>query len=320
MLENFRRIVKRYHTLTIKLYDQMGGNEDALLRSLAYFYDNRRLRENPVRLDQLFVDAEVYEWRTGPIAAQDFERVPWTVPMRGWAAAVPFDEVDTERPGVQYKVEQIMRMLPEAFMRKRIDLIASIFETNPIAYTGQDFFSGAHPKPHGQGTFSNTFNFELSPNPSDPAALDEAIYAFINQMYDAFTNAFHLKQRWVEVGQVANLLLIVPTESLANAFRRVRDEPKLRRGNGTEFENGLRGRFRLFRAMFGQSPVHTYGLWDVPNGPKATVFALDKDPWVDAETGEKFGYSRLAAVMKSIFAVKPLFPHAAQRAVTASLG
>ena len=311
--ERFRRSVQNYTTLMLKVYNDLGGNTDTITANLSYLKDNRRERENPVRLDHLFVDATVYNWKEPIPSSEMWERVEWTVPMEGWGTSFFYDELELERPHRLLNIPDMVRQQPPAFIRKRVELLGKIFYKNPLAYDGADFFSNSHQHPLGRGTYSN---HNLRVIDSNTATLEEA-YDYVQAIRSQFIFNLAVRRSWTPLPKDATFTVVVPDWELAKIFEKVRDMAELPYNNASQgkFGNTLKGTFDVVWAGDAPSSQQNYiwAYWHAPGGPRATVWVPDKDPWMFVEEPGKTQRGKVQTGMKAIYAGKALFPQAGQR-------
>ena len=106
--------------------------QDETLQVLAWIYDNRQLRENPVRLQEEFFYPQAFAWVDEIVIAQSIDTIDYTVPLTGWNAVAPFNRVNVGRPNTIAKLERIVPRLPEGIFKKEKQLLEA-FAVHDVA-------------------------------------------------------------------------------------------------------------------------------------------------------------------------------------------
>lgn len=302
-IETLRREVRRYRTMALDIYDQLSGDQTAR-DALAHVLDNRRDRDNPYRLEEMFHFPEVYAWEDHPTSTEMMDRIEFVVPMRGYSAFVPWNAVNIGRPSNAAQLEEMVRRLPPAYLRSQTRAIMEVFRRNPISYTGQDFFSQAHPHPgEDHGLFSNVLPLNFA-NPAVPTP--DEIKDLLDRVLERFAVNLNIESEVLMDGQVrSNLLVIVHNPRHYSQFRKVREKARF----GLE-ENEHQNTFEILvdrRPSAGQENwiefVHRDG-----EGPRPAFLILDRDPRLGAAESDRVepGYAEIN--YGGIYGVKPAFP------------
>lgn len=307
-LEDFRREVLRYNTLMLDLYDQGGGNLAPDLLRLAHVHDNRTLRDNPVRFDLIMNIPEVHEWTGQLPSALPAERMEFTVPLRGYGGHVLFNKINVGRPSTIGTLEKTLAGLPNAYLHKRIEMVASVLERNPLCMDGQNLFDSDHPRPQGRGTYSNQI--------VGAATTPESALNMLKQVSVRFAENGNVLTKYVKAPG-SKLLVLTKTEAQFQAFEEVRTQDKLPPDAGSvEVPNRYKGQIEVWKTNTGQSDIDLYFIQDSPSRP--VVLVDDQDPTLDVVQNEGWiPNDHVAVVYRGIFSAAPMIPLSVIRAVDA---
>lgn len=303
MLDFLKRQLVHFRTLVLDTYDKLEAAPDLISKSFAITVDNRRDRMNPVRLDEDFFFPSVHGWESQAATIAGLDRIEFTVPMKGWDAFLPFNNVNIDRPDTVAKIERLVKRLPEAYFRNQTRLLMNVFRKNPVCYDGQNFFANAHVHPGGQGTYDNTIahGFATAGSPT----VDE-VKALLHAIMSRFITNLAIQSEVIDGSSLyKNLVVVVHNATHHAVFERVRTMPRI-----DTFENEFVGAFRLLldnQPTAGQENYIEFQLTE-PNGPRPAFLVLDKDPVLDAwnEKGLPDGYTAIG--LRGIFGAKAAYP------------
>ena len=304
-LDIFRQDVESIRTVAFDRYDRLAPSHDETLQVLAWIYDNRQLRENPVRLQEEFFYPQAFAWVDEIVIAQSIDTIDYTVPLTGWNAVAPFNRVNVGRPNTIAKLERIVPRLPEGIFKKEKQLLLDVFRKNPLTVDGQNFFSTAHPKPNGE-LFSNV----LEPAWADPSAPTlQELADLIEAAKTRFASISVLESELIDDAAMdERLLVIAHNDSHQTQLRRLRTVDKI-----GDVMNSLQNGFRLWRdakPAAGQENyfeiVHTT---PDTSGPKPAIYVLDKDPELVTLDENRVSNGYYGLGFEKIFGVKPGIPN-----------
>lgn len=312
MLDQLRRIIKRYETLAFALYDQLEADPKGARAMLAHVHDNRTVRDNPVRMDHAFFFPVTTRWSGGEVlTAADFDRIEWTVPLDGRDAVVRYNKMDINRPSAVLKAETAVRSLPRAWDRAVLGDILSVFRDNPLAYDGQNFFDTDHDHPAGKGTYTNILSTTTNVTTPGSPTFDE-VKAILSEAKALFVTNRTIDAQLLSSAEIANNLVVITHNALHfQAFELVRSQSV--RSN---IVNEHAGTFTLYMDAQPASGGENYieFLWADPGGPKPVFFVIDQDPSLEAwETPMATGYYNVG-LRNGIYGVKPAFPQSSLQA------
>lgn len=276
-LDVLKREFENVTPVFFQLYDGLEVDHQKALTTLARIHDNRVARQNPVPLDYLLNFPEATSWLDEVEIFHTLDMLEWTVPMEGHQVVVPWNRVNIDRPNTVAQFEQVVASLPEALNRREIRLCMEVFRSNPLSVTGQSFFSEVHPRPNGQGTFSNVMT-PVFGDPIDSPAL-QVLYLLVNDVVTRFGSIGIVQSEVIDDSKLRNnLLVIVHNEQHQTLFRELRNAdmlPQAQLPDGTvvgERGNSLKGTFELWRdpkPRPGQEQWIEFLLKSDANGPKA---------------------------------------------------
>ncbi len=294
--------------MALDIYDRLDASQS--VRDLfAFAIDNRQLRENPVRIDEEFFFPEAYGWEDEPISIDALDRIEFVVPLRGYSAFLPYNEVNIGRPTTVAKLERLMPKLPPALLRKQAGLIMEVFRRNPTCYDGQPFFDSVHPHPGDKGTYDNTLPLGFA-DPANPTITEAK--ALIHAIRARFVDNLTIQAEVIDAAEIADsLTLIVHNSTHWTTFERVRAMARI-----DNKENELAGSFSLKvdkKPAAGQENRLEAVLTE-SGGIKPAFFVIDKDPMLEAEESNRVPQGYVAIVFKQIVGVKPAYPASALQA------
>lgn len=308
MLDLLKRQLISIRTLALNIYDNLDAGETATGR-LAATIDNRRERENPVRLDQDFFFPEIYGWEDELITVEGLDKIDFVVPMKGYDAAIPYNRVNIGRPETVARLERAVPRIAVAFQRMQQRRVMEVFRKNPLSYDGQNFFDTDHAHPSDKGTYSNVLALGFT----DPAAptVDEA-KELLDAARSRFATNLTIESEVIDAARLDdNLLVIVHNATHFSTFNKVRTKPRFELE-----ENEHQGTFTLLqdqRPTSGQENSIEI-VFTEPNGPRPAFLVLDQDPMLDTWESDRFGNEYVAVGMKGIFGVKPGYPQTSLQA------
>ncbi len=312
MLDQLRRLLIQYATLAYSLYDGLELDPTSAIGQLAITRDNRRTRENPVRMEQAFVFPQVAAWSGGKIiSGADFDRIQWVVPLAGKSASVPYDKLNIGRPSAQQILEEYVRMLPMAWNRAVLADLMAVFRDNPLAYDGQNFFDSDHEHPAGKGSYSNLLSSTVNvTTPGEPTFAE--VQALIREARQLFVANMTIDAQLLRAGELTNaMVVIVHNAAHWSMFERVRTEAQV-----SNVANPYVNTFQLWLDAQPASGADNYieFLNLLPNGPRPAFYVPDLDPKLDAwEDPNQAGYVHVG-LKDGIYGVKPGFPQCALQA------
>lgn len=298
MLDTFKRDVKTYTRLALAAYDKLETDPNSIRNRLALTKDNRQARENPVRLTETFISATASAWEDDMVVAAAIDKLDYTVPMKGYQVAVPYNVINIGRPNMLATLQEVIAKLPLAMMRKEVRLIMNVFRLNPLTVDGQNMFDTDHT--HINGTaYSNIVEIDVV-DETKPT-FDESKTA-INEALTRLASLNAIEAEVVDMSQFKqDILITCHTDAQMTIFEQVRTQAQ--RNN---IENELKGAFTLIRDRNPASGTETS--FEVsylpPGGPRPAIFVPDMAPWLDTwEDSKRNGY--VAVGMKEICGVKP---------------
>lgn len=305
-LDSLRRDVRQFMRLALAKYDTLESDPTSLRNRLALTVDNRQRRDNPVRLTEDFITVQAGPWEDEMVASGRIDKLEYTVPMRGYHAALPFNNVNIGRPNVVATLERMAAALPAALMRLQVKLLMNVFRLNPLTVDGQSFWSDAHVHPN-DATYDNTLDFTAAdPDPAN-ITFDEGKAILHRAMARIATNQ-GMEAEVVDAGEIGrDLIVIAHNATHWGVLNLVRT-----RQINENTPNELAGAFTL---LLDRNPtsgdenklevVHT-----PPSGPRPAFFVPDTSPILDAwDDKSRNGYSVIA--MKEQFGIKAGHAHVA---------
>jgi hypothetical protein len=303
MLDVLRRQVISRQILAFDRYDKLAADPTTLFNLIALTIDNRSARDNPVRLEEDFVFPEAYSWEDEMVSIPGYDRLEYVVPIKGYAAMVPYNRVNINRPGTVARIERIMPKLGEALVLIEIRKAMAVFRGNPLSVTGQSFFADAHPFPSDKGTYDNT----IAPNWTDPAApTDLEIFDLLEAVRVRFADNLTIDAEVLDDSRIdANLLVIVHNAAHQTAFRRALKQDTLTI-NSVQVPNSNKGSFTLLRDKRPTSGQENYieFIYTSPGGPRPVIRVIDSNPVVDAIETNRVSNGYVAITMEQMFGMK----------------
>jgi len=302
ILTDFRPVVTAYQTLAMQIYDKLGGNTPDDLLKIVMSYDNRRLRQNPVNLQHIAALPEVARWISGLASSPPPELLRLSVPLEGYGALIPFNEINVGRPDQIVKVEDLVRKLPAAYNHARAELAAGVLETNPLCLDGQSLFDTDHPFPQNRGTFSNIISAAV-------ATPEQALDA-VKTLRGRFALNQTLQRKYTTESD-GSILIICRSDIAFSAFNKVRSLDKiLNDAESKEIQNTEKGRIEVWKTSYGQSDASIFAI-DQSTDVRPVVMIDDLDPVLDVENGARIPQGHIAITFRGIMAAAPLFPQGA---------
>lgn len=316
-LDALKREFENVTTVFFDLYDQLEVDHQIALGTLAWIHDNRQERQNPVRLDYLLDFPEATSWLDEVEIFHTLDQLQWVVPLEGHQVVSPFNRVNLGRPNTVVQLEQVVARQPLALNRREIRLCMEVFRSNPLSVTGQNFFSTAHPRPNGQGTFSNVVTPVFGADLSSPAL--QVLFLLINDVLTRFSSISVIQTEVIDDKKLRDsLLIIVHNESHQTLFRELLTADRLPQAElpgGTtigERQNSLKGSFDLWRdpkPVPGQENWIEFVLKSEAGGPKPAVYVVDTDPEPIVLDENRVSNGFYGVGFQKIFAVKPFIPN-----------
>lgn len=302
-LETLRRELRNVRTLAYRHYDRFEADRASLMSLLCLTVDNRTQRDNPVRLDEVFFHPVATAWEDEIEAGQALDKIDFVVPIKGYDAFFPYNQVNIGRPSQVAVLERLVARLPEALDRLHVGKAMQVFRTNPLSITGQNFFSTAHPRPADQGTYSNVLPVDWA----DPAApTTDEVKALLDALRVRFVDIATVDSEVVDDDKFDEALtLIVHNPTHWGVLRQVRDKAKL-----ADEENEHRGTFRLLRDLRPTAGQETWleAVLSLPSSPRPVLRVLDQDPRLDAWESNRVLNGYVAVGYKTQFGMKPGYP------------
>ncbi len=308
-IDALKREVKTYREVAYDIYDQLEADPNQLKNLLAITIDNRQAKENPVRIQEAMYFPEALAWHDQVVAGGDFDRLDWTVPLKGYNVVVPYNRVNIGRPSSVHKLGSIIPRLPEAWMRKQVGEIMNVFRGNVLAYDGQNFFDASHKHPAGKGTYSNLVTPDWTTT-SAPTFSEAS--ACLDLIRTRFVTNLALDAEVLDAARFADSLVIIAHRPATWAmFEQVRrstfvpssTEPNL-------WQNG-------FTLLLDNKPTsgeedYLEAVLALPGGARPAFFVLDAEPVLDAwETNQVPNGYVAVGLTDGIFGVKSGFPQTA---------
>lgn len=313
-IDILKRQVLNYRTLAYNRYDLLQTAPDSLFNAIALTIDNRSARENPVRLQEDFFYPEAYAWEDEMVSMPGLSSLDYTIPIKGYASFLPYNRVNIGRPGTVARIERLLPRLGAAHNRLQVRMAMSVFRSNPLSVTGQNFFADAHPIPGKPGS---TYDNLLAPNWTDPAApTDAEVMALLDEVRVQFATNLTVEAEVVDDDEIDNNLLVITHNSAHQAaFRRAKNYETLTIGSD-QVPNPNRGTFRLLRDKRPASGGENYieFINTVPDGPRPVIRVLDQDPRLDAIETNRVSNGLVAITMESMFGMKAGDPSTAIQA------
>lgn len=303
-IDILKRQVRQVQILAFDRFDKLQTSNDDLLSLLCLTVDNRREKQNPVRLEEDFYWPEAYAWEDEMVSVPGFDKLDFVIPIKGFASMIPYNRVNIDRPDTVAKLERMMPRLAEAHIRLQVRQAMAVFRTNPTSVDGQAFFADAHPTPGKTGI---TYDNLLAPNWTSPTIpTDEEVLAVIESIRAQFAANLTVDAEVVDSSVVDGALAIITHNASAEAaFRRARDYQTLTIGS-IQVPNPNRGTFRLFLDKKPTSGQEGYleAIYSLPGGPRPVIRVLDKDPTVDAIESNRVSNALVEITMESQFGMK----------------
>lgn len=309
MIDSLKRQLVQFRTLAIDFYDKLAASPEEIRNRLAIVVDNRGERQNPVRMDEDFFFPVVHGWEDKAATIEGLDKIEFVVPMKGYDAFLPYNEVNIDRPDTVARLERMVPRLIPAFFEMQTRLIMNVFRKNPLCYDGQNFFDINHSHPGNKGSYSNvlTPTFADAGNPT----IDE-VKALLHEVNGRMVVNLAIDTEVVD-GEKVSKMLVVVVHNVAHwsKFELVRTMDKFD-DNANEFK----GTFKLLLDMkptSGQENRIEFQ-FAAPGGPRPAFLVPDKDPVLDAWETNRVPDGYVAVGVKGIFGVKPGFPQGSVQA------
>ncbi len=301
-IDTLKRDLRRFRTVTLSMYDKLNAGQTVRDR-FAINIDNRTLRENPVRLDEEFFFPMVYSWLDEPITMNDIDTIQWTVPMKGYGAALPYNRVNIGRPNTIAKLDRLTPRLPEGLLRKQTQLVLEVFRRSPTAYDGQPFFNNAHQHPGGKGLANNIVDLPFA----DPAVpTTDEVKELIHEVRARFTSNLTIQSEIIDAEALdQGLVVVVHNEKHLTQFNKVRTMTRI-----DDKENELFRSFRLLKDLKPTAGQENHVEFQAPSelAPPPAWLIIDTNPELDAlDNTNRVPEGYVAIVFDQIMGVKPAY-------------
>jgi hypothetical protein len=309
MLDELRRIVRSYLTLTLDIWDRLAADPTSLFALLCFVVDNRQQRLNPVRFEWINWFPSVMADEDDATTLPGLDRLEYAVPMKGYEAFIEYNLINVGRPDTVAQIESMLRQIPAAFLLKQVETVMNVFRKNPLCMDGQNFFDTDHTKPSGLGTYSNI----IAPNWADPAAptILEADAA-VDAIRARFATNATIQAQVIDDTQFDNqLAMIVHNETAFNMFHRLRTDDRIGTGSDTR-DNTKKGSFRLLRDLHPTSgEENNFEAIFTGSTARPVILIPDSDPTPDAYVNNRVKNNHAAVGMRGSWGAKAGFPHVA---------
>lgn len=312
-LSILQRQVQQVQILAYNRYDLLQADPTQLLNILTLTIDNRTARENPVRLEEDFFFPEAYSWEDEMVSIPGLDKLEYTVPIKGYAALLPYNRVNIGRPGTVAKLERLIPRLGDAQLRLQVRKAMSVFRGNPLSVTGQNFFADAHPHPAGKGTYDNI----LTPNWTDPASpTDQEVRDLLEAVRVQFAANLSIDAEVIDDSLLdKDMLVIVHNSTHQTAFRRAKNDNTITVGSD-QVPNPNKGTFTLLRDRRPTSGQENYieFVRTAPGGPRPVIRVIDADPKLDVIETNRVSNGYVGITMEQMFGMKAGDPSTAMQA------
>jgi hypothetical protein len=311
-IDDLRRQVIGYQTITADIYDRGISAQEALLPLLALVHDNTTAREDPVNFDQFFVFPTAYQWGDRNVLGQALDRLQWTVYHAGWTVGVAYNRINIGRPQAAAKLDRVMRSLPGALLNEQVKACLAVFRSNAVTLDGQDFFDEAHQHPAEQGSYSNVVEFEFA-DPASPTVTE--CQAVLHEAAARLLTNISIQLEISDANEVKDRLIVIAhNQGQYTAFENIRTKRQI-----ALTDNEWAGGFRLLRDHKPAAGTETYFevVFNDPLGMRPAVLSIDTNPtpdvrdpggettkpWVEIGMNQQFGVKALHA--QSAVRVRP---------------
>jgi hypothetical protein len=278
VVDSLQRQVAYYQLPGMQAWQTLVADPQSLINRLAFVHDNRQLRENPVRFEEIFYRIMAHEWVDEISTTGLFSALTWTVPIGGYDSYVPYNVVNIDRPGHQKRLDAIMAGMPRGHEEMKVRKMFRVFRNNPLSISGQTLFHATHNRP---AVYGGTFSNLLAPNWADPAAptLAEAM-AVLDEAAGRFGDIGAVDVEVVDTAATNGKLVVIAHNAATEAiFKRLRDRENIAVADSNVHEaNPYKGTFDLLRDRKPTTGQEHY-LEIVYTGAdaKPVILVLDKD-------------------------------------------
>lgn len=306
---NLQIAVRNVNLIALDAWDRADASQQ-VLDSLTTEVRNTS-GANPVHFDMSMTFPWVSEWDTDTVLGQKWEKLNFSVPLRGWSVFDTVRNVDLNRPHVIGRLEQAAASWGAAALRKEASHAMAVFRDDSLlTYDGQNYFDTDHVHPDQVTIYDN-----IQPMAGIVGNLAQPTVDELSNLIDVARQRLRendcIESEVIDVAASrANLGIICYSPAYETALDRLRSEKQI---NATD--NRQVGSFRLWRDKKAPaSHDNRLTFVDLGSPAKPTVRIVDRDPFTEVWTGEQVKSGYTATGIKWISGHKPAWAHVAVQA------
>ena len=248
------------------------------LQRLAYYIDNRVLRDDPVKIEYHWSFPEAWAWTDQRSIVHDVDELEWSVPVQGYSAGVAYKRTNINRPSAKLSLPRVVDGLGPELWRLQMRKFFWTLAQNPLTADGANLYSAAHKAPGG-GTYDNILSIgDYFPGTLSDATHDHA-KAFLQAARNRISSNLQVRHDVRKRGKKRTVAVICRDSHLADLFDDLAHESQLTLDSKFQ-ANPEAGTFEIYETGPAKTATDLIQVIDLESNQQLPIvfWVLDMDP------------------------------------------